>query len=86
MSEKFDSWECSSIVDEPYFGAISQWPEMHRLSALAAVDRLMRRYPDAKIVKEMSECIAGDHSRFPEGVDKRKYVLVHTIYLDCPVE
>lgn len=54
----------------------------------AAVDRLLERYPDAKVVEDVSSVLDVTHWRFPnDAIEKGlAFALVRTIELDRDVD
>jgi hypothetical protein len=90
MNRTSDFFEGCLYCKEAYPDDSSRWPENQRGYMDAAVNRLLVRYPDAKVIEDRTYCWSKDHPRFPESnevMDRLglNFVLVRQIKFDRSV-
>lgn len=74
-----DLFECSQFVDQRYPDNIGQWPEMNRLTAYAARDRLLKDRPGSVVAAEESYCIDSSNTRWPNPVPENLQRFTHAL-------
>jgi hypothetical protein len=82
-----DEWESAQISRVQYPDDWREWPEDNRKVSQLAVDRLLKRYPEAKVIWDRSFCMLPGHPRYPDPEPGRPwndnaFWLVRTIKLD----
>jgi len=90
--DKSKTWEAAQISRVPMPDDWRQWPEDNQKIAQLAVDRLLARNPEARVISDTSFCMKPGHPRYPVPAPGRPawhdnaFWLVRTVVLDREVD